>query len=77
MSTVNKNEVKQTPEVEEEKSKVPLLLHRLGLMHSPESVEHGLTFQPRATDVFIVSYPKTGTTWTQQITHCLRSNGGM
>jgi len=37
----------------------------------------GLDFKPRATDVFVVTSPKCGTTWLQQIVHQLRSNGNM
>ena len=44
---------------------------------SPESIEAGLTFQPRPTDLFISPYRKCGTTWTQQIVHGLRTRGSM
>ncbi|EGD72479.1 hypothetical protein PTSG_11596 [Salpingoeca rosetta] len=37
----------------------------------------GLGFQPNAGDVFIVTTPKAGTTWMQQICHQLRSRGSM
>jgi len=32
-------------------------------------------FETRNGDVFICTYPKAGTTWTQQIIHLLRNNG--
>jgi hypothetical protein len=34
-------------------------------------------FRPGATDVLIATYPKSGTTWAQQIVHGLRSRGSM
>ena len=37
----------------------------------------GINFKPRADDVFIVTPPKCGTTWVQQIVHQLRSGGDM
>lgn len=29
----------------------------------------------RPSDVFVVTYPKCGTTWVSNIVHCLRSRG--
>ena len=37
----------------------------------------GLSFSPRATDLFIVTTPKAGTTWLQQMVHQLRTGGDM
>jgi hypothetical protein len=36
-----------------------------------------LAFQPRPSDVFISPFGKSGTTWTQQIVHGLRTRGDM
>ena len=33
------------------------------------------TFPLKLDDLFIVSFPKSGTTWTQQIVRLLRNNG--
>jgi hypothetical protein len=45
--------------------------------NSEESRRRGLEFQPLPTDVFISPYPKSGTTWLQQIVHGLRTRGDM
>lgn len=44
---------------------------------TPEGWQHGLDYQPEPTDVFIVTPPKCGTTWMQQIVHGLRTRGSM
>ena len=44
-------------------------------MHGEESIRLGRAFKPRSSDVFIVTYPKCGTTWVTQIAHCLRTRG--
>ncbi len=38
---------------------------------------YGRAFQPRASDVIISPFAKSGTTWLQQITHGLRTGGSM
>ena len=42
-----------------------------------ESWQYGLNYKPAPTDVFIVTPPKCGTTWMQQIVHGLRTRGSM
>ena len=42
---------------------------------SPQRWEELRTFPLRLGDVFIVTYPKSGTTWTQQVVRLLRSGG--
>jgi aryl sulfotransferase len=44
---------------------------------TPEGWKHGLDYKPHPTDVFIVTPPKCGTTWMQQIVHGLRTRGSM
>lgn len=39
--------------------------------------QKGLNYKPDPTDVFIVTPPKCGTTWMQQIVHGLRTRGSM
>ena len=41
------------------------------------SVEHGLAFEPRPSDLIISPFAKCGTTWLQQIVHGLRTRGDM
>ncbi len=49
-----------------------------GRMAEPGQTEASIaSYQPRPTDVVITPYGKSGTTWTQQIFHTLRTRGGM
>lgn len=50
-----------------------LLLERKSKMLTPETVAHAQSFSPRPTDVFICTFPKSGTTWVSHIAHLCRS----
>lgn len=49
----------------------------LGDFMSEKSLERGLAFAPRMSDVLIATYPKCGTTLMQQIVHGLRTGGDL
>ncbi len=48
---------------------------RLPMGFPPENWDSGLTYQAQATDTFIATYPKCGTTWTQHIVWMLSHDG--
>ena len=50
---------------------------RLSLLATKEGIEKIEKFTPRPTDVIVVTTPKCGTTWMEQIMHQLRSGGDM
>ena len=56
---------------------VETLKAKFGMMDSDEDTARGLALKLRPTDVVITPYGKSGTTWTQQIVHCLRTRGDM
>jgi len=53
------------------------LLAGLRRINPEEGLRRAAAFEPQATDIFIVTYPKSGTTWLQQIVHGLRTQGSM
>ena len=46
-------------------------------MATSEGVRRAGAFRPRPSDILIATYPKSGTTWMQQIVHGLRTGGAM
>jgi len=50
---------------------------RMKYFATDEGWQRGLNYKPNPTDVFIVTPPKCGTTWMQQIVHGLRTRGSM
>ncbi|MEO0836785.1 MAG: sulfotransferase domain-containing protein [Cyanobacteria bacterium J06642_3] len=48
---------------------------RLPMGFPAELFDSALAYQAQATDTFIVTYPKCGTTWTQNIIWMLHHNG--
>ena len=56
---------------------IPEMLECMQNFSSPEGWQRGLDYKPDPTDVFIVTPPKCGTTWMQQIVHGLRTRGSM
>ncbi|XP_004067176.2 sulfotransferase family cytosolic 2B member 1-like [Oryzias latipes] len=46
-----------------------------GHLHTQESLQHAMKFQFQDTDILIVSYPKSGTTWMQEIVTLTLSRG--
>ena len=50
---------------------------KMALMFNEEKLKEGLALELRPTDVVVTPFGKSGTTWTQQIVHCLRTRGDM
>ena len=48
---------------------------RIPGMFSAEAFRSAVAYKPRSDDLFIVTYPKCGTTWVQNIVACIFSNG--
>jgi hypothetical protein len=53
------------------------LRQRMDKLTSPEGDRRAAAFKPRPSDVIIATYPKSGTTWMQQIVFGLRTGGSM
>jgi len=47
------------------------------LAHRLTRLSRELLFVPRPGDIYIVSYPRSGTTWLQMILYQLTSDGSM
>jgi hypothetical protein len=56
---------------------VEALNAKFAMMFNEEVLQHGLALKLRPSDVVITPFVKSGTTWTQQIVHCLRTAGDM
>ncbi|KAM6980490.1 sulfotransferase family 5A, member 1 [Aplochiton taeniatus] len=46
-----------------------------GHMHTQESLQYALGFQFQETDTLIATYPKSGTTWMQEIVTLIKNHG--
>lgn len=46
-----------------------------GHLHTQDSLQHALEFPFQDTDIIIVSYPKSGTTWMQELVTLISSRG--
>ena len=47
----------------------------MNLMISQQRIDELASFEHHSDDIFVVSYPKSGMTWTQQIVKLILSNG--
>ena len=63
---------KREDEDDREALSLTLMLERNAQMHSLKSVENGRNFPVRENDVFVSTYPKSGTTWMQFLSHNVR-----
>ena len=70
MASVMESELRRPTTISE-------LLCSLSGFSTDQSRQIGLDYHPSSTDVFIATYPKCGTTWMQQLIHCLKTRGDM
>ncbi|MFN8493062.1 MAG: sulfotransferase domain-containing protein [Caldilineaceae bacterium] len=68
---MNEAEVKRRP------TSIAEMQESLKALETEESRQRGHLFQPKASDIIISPYEKSGTTWVQQIAHGLRTRGDM
>ena len=52
-------------------------MERMQYFRSPEAEESVVNFATRASDVFIATYSKSGTTWMQHVVHQVRTGGNV
>eukprot|EP00050_Salpingoeca_kvevrii_P022321 m.124568 g.124568 ORF g.124568 m.124568 type:complete len:318 (+) comp9674_c2_seq2:4556-5509(+) len=64
-----------TPGSSDEAACVAKMKEHLSHFSTDEGRRAGLAFQPHPSDVLVVTTPKAGTTWMQQICHQLRTGG--
>ena len=48
---------------------------RMPMGFPPEGFKSGINYQAEASDIFITTYPKCGTTWTQYLVWLIQNNG--
>ncbi len=64
--------------VEREVKKPHYYLHngfRMPMGFPPEGFKSGISYQAQTSDIFIATYPKCGTTWTQYLVWLILNNG--
>ena len=53
------------------------MLEQSNRFYTPEATAHWQAFKTNPSDVIIATFAKSGTTWMQQIAHCLGTHGDM